>query len=107
MPLIEFTDYWGRTIRYPEERQTHVADNHPYLEHYPELIQGTLASPDEVRMSQEDPNTVILYYRWYWNTPVGAKYVRVVVKLLDRDAFVLTAHVTDNIRRGTRIWIRE
>ena len=107
MPLIEFTDYWGRTIRYPEERQVHVAYNHPYMEHHPELVQETLADPDEVRMSQEDPSTVILYYRWYWNTSVGAKYVRVVVKLLDRDAFVMTAHVTDNIRRGVRIWIRE
>ena len=107
MPLITFIDYSGRLIRYPEERQAHVVDYHPYMEHHPELVQETLADPDEVRLSEEDPSTVIIYYRWHWNTPVGAKYVRVVVKLLDGDAFVLTTHVTENIRRGARIWIRE
>ena len=107
MPLITFIDYTGRLVRYPEERQKHVADNHPYMEHHAELIQETLADPDEVRMSLEDPSTVIIYYRWFWNTPVGSRYVRVVIKLLDGDAFVMTAHVTDNVRRGERVWIRE
>ena len=107
MPSTTFTDYSGRRIRYPEERQAHVVDSHPYMEHQVELVQETLADPDEVRMSQEDPSTVIIYYRWFWNTPVGSRYVRVVVKLLLGDAFVLTAHVTDNIRRGERVWIRE
>ena len=106
MPLITFTDYSGRLIRYPEERQAHVSARHPYMEDHVELIQGTLASPDEVRMSVEDPDTVMVYYRWYWHSSVGAKYVRVVVKLLDQDAFVLTAHVTDNIRRGELVWTR-
>ncbi len=102
-----FIDYSGRNIRYSDERQTHVAVRHPYMEDHAELIQETLADPDEVRVSPEYPDTVMLYYRWFWSTMVGAKYIRVVVKLLDQDAFVLTAHVTDNIRRGERVWIRE
>ncbi len=104
--MITFIDYSGRIVRYPDERQAHVAERHPYMEDHVELIEGTLSDPDEVRMSAEDPDTVILYYRWYWHSLVGAKYVRVVVKLLDQDAFVLTAHVTDNIRRGELVWTR-
>ena len=77
------------------------------MEDHAELIRETLSDPDEVRMSPEDPESVMLYYRWFWHTIVGAKYIRVVVKLFDQDAFVLTAHVTDNIRRGERVWIRE
>ena len=106
MPPITFTDYSGGRIRYPEERQAHVVERHPYMEDHAELIQVTLSDPDEVRMSAEDPDSVMLYYRWFWNTAVGAKYVRVVVKLLNGDAFVLTAHVTDNIRRGELVWTR-
>ena len=76
------------------------------MENHEELIQGTLSDPDEVRMSAEDPDTVMLYYRWYWHSVISARYVRVVVKLLNGDAFVLTAHATDNIRRGELVWTR-
>ena len=73
MPQIEFTDYSGRRIRYPEERQAHVAARHPYMEDHVELVQETLANPDEVGEPAEDPDTVMLYYRWYSQSSVGTK----------------------------------
>ncbi len=106
MQNLEFVDNTGRSIRYPPERQSHVAGRHPDVAEHIELIRDTVTAPDEVRRSTEDPETVMLYYRWFENTPVGARYVRVVVKLLDLDACVLTAHYTDDIRRGERVWVR-
>ena len=106
-PQIVFLDYTGRLIRYPVERQSHVTDRHPEMSEQSGLIQDTLADPDEVRRSTDDPATVVLYYRWFENTLVGPRYVRVIVKLLDHDAFVLTAHCIDDILRGELVWARE
>jgi molybdopterin synthase catalytic subunit len=35
---------------------------------------------------------------------VGAKYICVVVKLAGDDAFVLTAYLTDRIKKGVPLW---
>ena len=45
-----------------------------------------------------------LYYRFYFRTIVGSKYLCVVVKMLDDDAFVLTAYLTDRIKKGVVLW---
>ena len=46
-----------------------------------------------------------LYYRSYASTPVGEKLLCVVVKVLrEDDAFVLTAYLTDKLKRGEVIW---
>jgi hypothetical protein len=48
-----------------------------------------------------------LYYRFYFGTIVGDKYVCVIVKVTGDDAFALTAYLTNRIRRGVVIWPRE
>jgi hypothetical protein len=45
-----------------------------------------------------------LYYRFNRGTRLGDKYLCVVVKFPDQDAFVLTAYLTDKIKRGIPIW---
>lgn len=45
-----------------------------------------------------------LYYRVYSNTLVGEKLLCVVVKVLDQDAFILTAYLTDRVKRGEVLW---
>ncbi len=68
-------------------------------------IEATLLNPETVVQSRRDP-TVQLYYRLYAHPRVGEKYVCVVVKLLDSDAFVLTAYITDRIKQGAILWPR-
>jgi hypothetical protein len=53
-----------------------------------------------------DPG-VRLYYRLYSRTPVGSKYLVVVVKLSGDDAFVVTAYLTDQIKKGDVLWPKE
>ena len=50
-----------------------------------------------------DPE-VRLYYRFYRMTAVGDKYLSVVVKMSQGDAFVLTAYLTDSVKRGRKVW---
>ena len=45
--------------------------------------------------------------RFYFGTMVGEKYLCVIVKMVDSDAFVLTAYLTDRIKKGVPIWPRE
>ena len=58
-PQLAFPDYTGRLIRYPTERQAHVADRRPEVSQQSDLIWDALAAPDEVRQSTHDPETVV------------------------------------------------
>ena len=40
----------------------------------------------------------------YVGTRVGDKYLCVVVKVVGDDAFVLTAYLTDTIKKGHQLW---
>jgi len=65
-----------------------------------------LQRPERVVESFSDPQAK-LYYRYYFVTIVGDKYLCVVVKNIDADAFVLTAYLTDRIKKGRSIWPRK
>lgn len=69
------------------------------------IIGLTLAEPDHVVRSTSDPK-VDLYYRFCNQTLVGDKHLCVVVKTRPNDAFVITAYLTDSIKRGVLVWPR-
>lgn len=60
----------------------------------------------QVIQSASDPDAH-LYYRYYVATLVGGKFLCVVVKLAQDDAFVLTAYLTDKRKKGVVVWPRE
>lgn len=66
-------------------------------------IVETLANPVAVVESLSDLQAR-LYYRFYFGTLVGDKYLCVVVKGASGDAFLLTAYLTDRIKRGKEVW---
>lgn len=66
-------------------------------------IERTLGEPETVVESLSDSEAQ-LYYRFYVGTRVGDKYLCVVVKISHDDAFVLTAYLTDRIKKGRQIW---
>ena len=95
-------DYRGRFIRLTNERLAHIQD-HPEMHGMDAAIALTLAAPETVVRSVSDPQ-VELYYRFCEETRVGDKYICVAVKLPVNDAFVLTAYLTDSIKRGVLVW---
>lgn len=98
-------DFEGRSIRLSDERLAHIRE-HPEMSDLEPAIVETVARPLRVMQSLSDAQAR-LYYRWYMGTRVGDKYLCVVVKVVGSDAFVLTAYLTDSIKKGQQIWPAE
>ena len=96
------TDYSGRNIRLTDERWAHVSE-HPEMAGMRAALEETLRAPSIVVESLSDP-AARLYHRIYLGTMVGAKYLCVVVKFSPQDAFVVTAYLTDRVKRGKIVW---
>lgn len=104
--MLLFRDYTGREVRLTEERLAHILGEHREMVGMESAFAETLSSPEQVVQSFSDPK-VRLYYRVYSGTKVGSKYLCVVVKATEEDAFVITAYLTDRIKRGEVLWARE
>jgi len=85
-----------------EERLAHILD-HPEMEEMAAEIERVLRQPQLVRRSRSDV-TVRLFYEFYAQTLVGGKWLCVVVKYAENDAFVITAYLTDNPKAGEELW---
>lgn len=97
-----FKNFEGKRIRLTAERLRHVRE-HPEMRGLLGQIKETLAHPLKVVQSLSDPEAR-LYYRFYFATRVGDKYLCIVVKSRANDAFVLTAYLTDTIKKGVQLW---
>jgi len=95
-------DFAGRAIRLTDERLAHILE-HPEMADLEPQIEATLAAPQSVVQSGSD-NEARLYYRFYTGTRVGDKFLCVVVKVLPGDAFVITAYLTNTVKRGEQLW---
>jgi hypothetical protein len=100
-----YVDYQGSRIRLTEERLAHILE-HPEMRGMERRIAETLSAPQRVLSSLSDERAR-LYYRFYIGTRVGNKYLCVVVKVLETDAFVVTAYLTDKVKRGRQLWPKE
>lgn len=96
MPYL-FIDHTGTAIRLTDERLEHILTRHQEMADQVDRIAETLAEPDGVSASREDPQ-VGLYYRKHEAGDGELKYTCVVVKKTMGDAFVLTAYTTGRIR---------
>ena len=95
-------DFEGIKIRLTTERLKHIKE-HPEMRGLTQWIKETLIHPFKVVQSLSDLE-VRLYYRFYFATIVGDKYLCVVVKARANDAFVLTAYLTDSMKKGVILW---
>ena len=95
-------DREGRNVRLTDERLAHILE-HPEMADLEHAITDTLESPALVVQSRSDQRAH-MYYRFYMGTRVGDKFLCVVVRLDDEDAFVLTAYLTDKPKQGEILW---
>jgi hypothetical protein len=86
-------DFRGMAIRLTDERLAHILE-HPEIAGMEAEIGRTLRKPEMVVESLSD-------YKAH------GKYLCVVVKIGRDDAFVLTAYLTDTVKRGKPIWPNE
>jgi hypothetical protein len=99
---VTLIDYAGRKVRLTDERLQHIL-GHPEMLGLQDALEKTLRMPEHVFQSRSDP-AAELCYRFYVGTKVGDKWLCVVVKYLENDAFVVTAYLTDKLKPGNQIW---
>jgi len=97
-----YRDCFGNTVRLTEERLAHILD-HPEMQKMAGEIERILRQPQLVRRSRSD-EVVRLFYEFYAQTIVGGKWLCVVVKYAENDAFVVTAYLTDKPKIGEDLW---
>jgi hypothetical protein len=95
-------DLHGLSIRLTDERRAHILE-HPEMNGLEPAIEETLRDPEKIVRSISDP-AVHLYYRFYFRTVSGGKFLCVVVKMAEAGAFLLTAYLTDRVKQGERVW---
>lgn len=95
-------DCFGHSIRLTDERLAHIKE-HPEMKTMGVEIERVLLEPHLVRRSRSD-ETVRLFYEFYAQTIVGGKWLCVVVKYAEADAFVITAYLTDKPKAGEDLW---
>jgi hypothetical protein len=103
--MVILSDYQRLSVRLTDERWRHI-EEHPEMVGLREAVAETLREPEAVIQSMGDP-LARLYYRFYHRTMVGGKHLCVVVKVGRDDAFVVTAYLTDRVKRGTILWPTE
>jgi len=95
-------DCFGRAVRLTDERLAHILE-HPEMRAMDAEIEQVLRAPQLVRRSRSDMSAQ-LYYSFYAQTEVGGKWLCVVVKFVEGDAFVVTAYLTDRPKAGEDLW---
>ena len=98
-------DYQGRDVRLTDERRQHILE-HPEMANLEAALEETLRQPQFVIGSLTDL-AAELSYRFYHRTKVGGKWLCVVVKYAVNDAFVVTAYLTDKLKKGKQVWPRK
>ncbi|MBZ0184231.1 MAG: hypothetical protein K8F60_17365 [Melioribacteraceae bacterium] len=100
LPLLDINN---RKIRFTDERKNHLHENHPEMRNQEKNISETLLLPDLIVQSNIDLN-VELFYKFFVHSPVGSKYLCVVVKSGNDDNFIITSYFTDSIKKGKLLW---
>jgi molybdopterin synthase catalytic subunit len=96
-------DVFGQQIRLTNEIINNIKNKHPELSAQIDSIEEALLNPHKVVKSKKD-SSVQLYYRYDYYLIIENKYLCVVVKIVENDAFIITAYFTDKIKKGEVIW---
>lgn len=96
------TDCFGHAVRLTDERLAHILE-HPEMAGFESEIEAVISNPQLVRASRSD-SSVRLFYDFYSETIVGSKWLCVVVKYEEADAFVITAYLTNTPKAGEELW---
>ena len=97
---MDFIDIFSRRIKLTEEHWNHITKTHPELRDMLDDLKGALEDPELIKRSVYNEN-VVLFYRYYEHIYEG-KHMCVVVSI-DEESIV-TAYITDRIKKGQVVW---
>ncbi len=91
--IFEITDKTKRRIKLTQKGWKHIRDEHPEIIDYEELIK-VITKPDKILSSDRDDSVA-----WYFLYNKQRKeYMKVSVKYLNGEGFVITAHHTSKLQ---------
>lgn len=74
---------------------------HPEIKGILEELKGAIEDPELIKRSVYNEN-VMLFYRYYGHIIYEGKYMCVVVRL--DEGSIVTAYITDRIKKGEVVW---
>ena len=78
-----------------------VSAKHPSVKRFEGEVTKTLENPDQIRRSKQDPR-VHLYYK-----SIGKLFMCIVADHINsEEGYVITAYLTDRIKEGEQIYVK-
>ncbi len=95
---IEVISKLGKKIRITKRYWEHIVSKHESVTGLEREVEETLINPSYIRRSKED-EAVCLYYSAY-----DKYFLCVVCRHLNGEGFIITAYLTDKIKKGETIY---
>ena len=93
--IFEIVDKSGRKIRLTKKQWSHITTIHAEMTNYLEEIRRTLEKP--LKIIPQEKGNLIRYYSYQKHRRHSEKYLRVIVKYLNGEGFIVTAHFVEHI----------
>lgn len=93
--VFEIKDKTGRKIRLTKEQWKHITEIHSEMANYLSEIQKAIEKP--LKIIFQEKGNLFRYYFYIKQRKHPEKYLRVIVKYLNGDGFILTAHFVRNL----------
>ena len=97
MNIFEIIDKSRRKIRLPQKNWTHITTAHAEIANYLEEIKETLIKPIKI-IKHPRKEDLYFYYTYQKHRKYAEKYLKIIVKYLNGDGFVITAQFVRNIK---------
>ncbi len=93
--IFEIIDKTGRRVRLTKDRWTHIRENHQNVEDPEEIIQA-LQKSDKIIIDERE--NVEYFFKYLKHKKFKSKFLKVIVRYLNNEGDVLSAHFVRNIR---------
>ena len=94
---FEVIDNAGRKLRMTDWNWHHIIRRHPEITSHQDKIIETLERPDKIIDSLKDEDTKY-YYKYYKHFDSPYRFMRVIVKYLNGEGFVISSHFVKDLR---------
>ncbi|MEX0920037.1 MAG: hypothetical protein WDZ69_00455 [Candidatus Pacearchaeota archaeon] len=93
--VFEVRDGTRRRIRLTRERWRHITVKHPFMTNYLNNVEDTIKSPDKI--VPREKGDISDYYKHYKHREGNLKFLKVVVKYLNSEGFIITSYFVKGI----------
>ena len=87
--IFEITDKNQKRIKLTKKQWSHIRQHHSEIES-PEEILETLENPDKILSDKRE--NVENFFKYFKHKNLNSKFLKVIVRYLNGDGFVITAH---------------